>query len=238
MLAALAMITGAKAQIVQGSFRTGNITIYGTTWNDVEGIDFNNDGTLEFRIQTNDYQPYVYFSYDYTDGGNNMVSDPEMWDYVAVLAEGTPINASCNYTGYGDGSFEDLAALSGTIYIGMRFRLSDGLHYGWAKGTVSGTTVNWQSCYYNATPNAAINAGQTSGGTNAIATAETSSLRACAIGNRTIRLEGDSEQVQVVDMSGHVVATVSLQGQHTLQLPGKGLYVVRAAGRSTKVVAY
>ena len=79
MLAAMLGIVAANAQITQGRIGTGDITIAGYTTTDVYGLDFDNDGTnLEFRIADFPGSPNLtngYLTYDWTDGGNNIVND-------------------------------------------------------------------------------------------------------------------------------------------------------------------
>ena len=99
-LLSLALLTFsiANSQIVNGHIGTGNITIAGTEWTNVYGIDFNNDGILEFRLSdfsgVEGNQVNAYISYNWTEGGNNVVSDPEIWDYAAVLASGQVVDAN------------------------------------------------------------------------------------------------------------------------------------------------
>ena len=171
LLAALIGFAAANAQVTQGRVGNGDITIYGTDWTDVYGLDFDNDGTLEFRISDFDgggWDPSItngYLSYDWTDGGNNIASQT---DYVEFVASGVTIGASSEFGGYGDGMIESSALTAGTYYLGFRFVLNDGVHYGYAECTVveNGTDfdITWNNCYYNATVSGSIITGETGGG--------------------------------------------------------------------------
>lgn len=233
----LITLSALKAQVTQGAVRNGNITIYGSSYTDVYGLDFNNDGTLEFKITDYGDVANAYLSYDWSEGGNNIVASDAGWDYIATLAEGTTINASSNFAGYGDGFFAEASSLTGTFYVGLRFRLADGVHFGWAKVNASQGSLSWNECYYNASPNAPINAGQTTGGVG-IAHAENASLQAYGIGNHQIEVVADNAEVKVYDISGRLVGQTYVQGETTIAMPQAGLYVVRSATGSSKVVAY
>lgn len=142
----------ASAEIVQGTVRSN-------------GLDFNNDGTCEFSWTYDN----TYLTYDY-DSQCNIWGDEESWDAPKPLSEGTSIGSSGNWSGYGDCSivgFGETPAIpiGQNVYIGFRIEYSDGLHYGWARVSVSGSennyTANWQAIYYETTPNTPINAGST-----------------------------------------------------------------------------
>ena len=144
----------ASAGIVQGTVRSN-------------GLDFNNDGTCEFSWTYDN----TYLTYDY-DSQCNIWGDEDAWDAPKPLAEGTSIGSSANWSGYGDCSivgFGETPAIpvGQNVYIGFRIKYSDGLHYGWARVSVSGSsnnyTANWQAIYYETTPNTSINAGSTGG---------------------------------------------------------------------------
>ena len=167
VVAAIIGIATANAQITQGRIGTGSITIAGSTTSDVYGLDFDNDGSdLEFRIADFPGSPSVtggYLTYNWTDGGNNIVNEDGVWDYVAILDAGVTIGSSSEFEGQGDGSFNSSSITAGTHYMGFRISLDDGVHYGWAEYTVSENgsdyDIVWNKCFYNATVGASIETG-------------------------------------------------------------------------------
>ena len=173
MLTLFAVVFGfatADAQITQGRIGNGDITIYGTEWNDVYGLDIDNDGILEIRISDFESTPTIYngaFSYDYEDNGTNILADENMWDYVAVLDAGVTVGAgnSSLFAGYGDAYFDGSNISVGTHYLAFRIKLDDGLHYAWAEYTMTEESGNYRAtfnaCYYNATVGADIVTGDT-----------------------------------------------------------------------------
>ena len=171
MLAAMLGIVAANAQITQGRIGTGDITIAGYTTTDVYGLDFDNDGTnLEFRIADFPGSPNLtngYLTYDWTDGGNNIVNETGVWDYMAILASGVTVGSTSEFEGQGDGAFNTTNLTAGVHYMGFRILLSDGVHYGWAEYTVAENgddfDLTWTKCYYNATVGEAITTGDEGG---------------------------------------------------------------------------
>lgn len=165
-------IVAANAQITQGRIGTGDITIAGYTTTDVYGLDFDNDGTnLEFRIADFPGSPNLtngYLTYDWTDGGNNIVNETGVWDYMAILASGVTVGSTSEFEGQGDGAFNTTNLTAGVHYMGFRILLSDGVHYGWAEYTVAENgddfDLTWTKCYYNATVGEAITTGDEGGG--------------------------------------------------------------------------
>lgn len=119
------------------------------------GLDFDKDGTIEFRVYDSPTGlDYGYIIFNYEDGGNNLTTN---WDEVSPVAEGSTIDGSCSFGSYGDATLD---ASPATQYIGFRIKFDDGIHYGWTKVTISGTHVDWCEVYYEKTPNKAIKAGQ------------------------------------------------------------------------------
>lgn len=232
----------ANAQITTGRIGTGNITIAGTEWTNVYGIDFNNDGILEFRLSdfsgVSGNQVNAYISYDWTEGGNNVVADPEIWDYAAVLASGEVIDANSNFAGYGDATFQDLTTAPERIFVGFRILLADGVHYGWAEATVttssSDINLDWVACAYNATPNAPV----TTGAAVAITHVETSALHAYALGNNRLHVVTDGNEVMLYDISGRRLNTIPCNSEVTINLQQSGIYLVRVGNTTRKVMVY
>ncbi len=154
LMIALLLAFGASATIVQGTVRSN-------------GLDFNNDGTCEFSWTYDN----TYLTYDY-NSQCNIWGDEEEWDAPKPLSEGTSIGSSANWSGYGDCSivgFGETPAIpvGQNVYLGFRIEYSDGVHYGWARVSVTGSnyeyTANWQAIYYESTANTPINAGATGG---------------------------------------------------------------------------
>ena len=242
------------AQVRQGRVGNGNITIYGTQWNDVYGLDFDNDGVLEIRIRDFDGSPTIYngeFGYDYEDGGTNILAYANMWDYVGVLGEGVTVGASSAslFAGYGDAYFDGSNISTGVHYLGFRIKLSDGIHYGYAKYTMTQEGGNYRAtfnnCYYNATVGASIVTGEEETPVQGIADVEaTQSVRVYpnpAVERVTIDMSGVAEKakVSVVDMSGHVAMESTAAGEKVeLDVTGlaKGAYFVRVEGDGISTV--
>ena len=244
VLLSLALLTFsiANAQIANGRIGTGNITIAGTEWTDVYGIDFNNDGILEFRLSdfsgVEGNQVNAYISYNWTEGGNNVVSDPEVWDYAAVLAAGQVVDANSAFGGYGDATFQDLTSVPERIFVGFRILLADGVHYGWAEAVVSTSAsdivLNWVACAYNTTPNASI----TIGNTAAITHVEAPAIHAYALGNNRLHVETDGSEVMLYDISGRQLNTIPCNNEVTITMQQSGLYLVRVGSITRKVMVY
>ncbi|MBR0073929.1 MAG: hypothetical protein IJP95_08850 [Bacteroidales bacterium] len=233
LFAATLLAGAANAQITRGNIGNGTFIDYsGASVPNVYGIDFNNDGTLEFRI-TDGSISKDYIVYSWTDGGNNVCNSSMGWDYAAALTQGTAIGASSSWEGQGDCMINE--TYPSQYFIGFRFRLNDGIHYGWAMVNVSSSAITWVKAFYQATPGQSINAGDE--GSAAIATAQTSAeIR--SLGNNAIRIVGhQGEQFCIFDMAGKQVA--STLGDNTVALPAKGVYVVRdSSSNSRKVIVY
>lgn len=151
--------SGSTAETLKaGTIGNGSITINGYTENNVFGVDFNNDGVLEFRIG-GDGTDYVYLAYDYA-GGNNIVNKANQWDYIDPLGTEVIIDANSRFEGQGDAMFEDIASLPELFFIGCRINLSDGTHYGWIKAHHKNGTIEWGECVYRTTPGTAITTGK------------------------------------------------------------------------------
>ena len=244
VLLSLALLTFsiANAQIANGRIGNGNITIAGTEWTDVYGIDFNNDGVLEFRLSDfsgiEGNQVNAYISYNWTEGGNNVVSDPEVWDYAAVLVSGQVVDANSTFGGYGDATFQDLTTVPERIFVGFRILLADGVHYGWAEAVVSTSAsdivLNWVACAYNTTPNAPV----TIGNTAAITHVETPAIHAYALGNNRLRVKTDESEVVLYDISGRQLNTIPCNNVVTITMQQSGLYLVRVGSTTRKVMVY
>lgn len=145
-----------------------------TTVDDVYGIDLDNDGVLDFSIHDSFYPANIAggnLSFVYEVDGRNIVVKGTFttgeWDIMKTLAENTVINAESNFASEGDASFDVIGLVPCSRYVGLRIKLEDGLHYGWARAEITGDdadpdqfSAEWVECYYNATAGASIAAGQ------------------------------------------------------------------------------
>ena len=219
------------AQIRAGLVGYGAFTDFDGSVSTVYGLDFDNDGHLEFKISTNNItNDYIIWSW--SEGGNNVCNSSMGWDYAAALSQGTPIGPSSNWEGQGDCMVNE--TYPSQYFIGFRFRRDDGVHYGWAMVNVSSSAVNWVDIYYQATPGMAINAGDN--GSAAITEAE-ANYEILATGNNTIRINADNgEEFRIYDLSGRNVAIC--HGNSAVVMPTKGVYVVKNRNTANKVIVF
>ena len=140
----------ADGTIVKGRIGTGTFTLNGQTEQNAYGIDFNKDGVLEYRIV------YEGEGLSYEAASNNVVISSGL---IATLAKHTSINASSNFAGNGNSSLPAVSSLPEKFYVGCRFTLSDGVHYGWVKVKYDDGELEWDKCAYNTTSSASLTAG-------------------------------------------------------------------------------
>jgi len=217
------------AQITQGTIGNGSFTDYSGYTSQAYGIDFNNDGNLEFKIADGNLEK-DYITYVWTDGGNNVCASSAGWDYAALLTRGTSIGPSSAWEGQGDATID----VTGTGYIAFRVKLNNQVHYGWAEISISSTAVTWVKAYYQATPATAINAGDE--GSAGIATAQ-AEWDVRSLGDKTIRIAADNnEELRVYDLSGKLVE--KCVGTSVVKLPVRGTYVVRGNEKVQKVIVF
>lgn len=217
------------AQITRGTIGNGSFTDYSGYTSQAYGIDFNNDGNIEFKIADGDLEKN-YITYAWSNGGNNVCASSEGWDYAALLSRGTSIGASSAWDGQGDAMIN----ATGNGYIAFRIKLNNQVHYGWAEINISSTAVTWVKAFYQATPNQAINAGDESSASIATAQAE---WDVRSLGDKTIRITADNnEELRVYDLSGRLVE--KCVGNKVLQLPNRGTYVVRGNEKVLKVIVF
>ena len=113
-------------------------------------------------------------------------------------------------------------------------KLNNQVHYGWAEINISSTAVTWVKAYYEAMPNAAINAGDE--GSAGIATAE-QNFSVQTLGDKTIRITANgNEEYRIYDLSGKLVE--KCVGTNMVKLPNKGTYVVRGNEKVMKVIVF
>lgn len=162
----------ASAGIVQGTIGNGSYLDWDNTTSTQYGIDFNNDGNLEFRIYSttgaNDISlTNCVVAYNYSSGNN--IWTGSTWDAIASIAYNTSIGSTGNWASEGDAYLTD--GYDGTpyipqnqdCYVGFLIKINGNTHYGWAKVRLVGTTATWSQCAYETTPNTPINAGATGG---------------------------------------------------------------------------
>lgn len=166
------------AQIVVGTIGQGSYTDWSGSTSSRFGLDFNNDGVLEFVLK--DAEASVSASqcaleWSYSDDGNNVWTSGDLnqggWDEIHAISANTSISSSCNWEGQGDAFLvnyydEVLVPVDQDFYVGFRVKVNGSTHYGWARvkltgNASSGYSADWQQIAYNSTPNAPISAGQT-----------------------------------------------------------------------------
>lgn len=180
--------TSMFATIVVGTVGNGSFTGWDNVTSPAFGLDFNNDGNLEFKISNSGESINCYIEYNSSSPTNNIWANgtaDENWDIPKNLTINTQIGNSGNWIGQGDCSLinwsDDSPVFSvGTIsYMGFRFKIGTNTHYGWAKVLITGNsttgyTATFQQIAYESTPNTPIGAGQLSSGLNSINTTKLS----------------------------------------------------------------
>lgn len=228
-LFALSLLAAANAQIVRGAIGNALFTDYTGVTTTVYGLDFTHDGINEFAIHQG-YDPMTgdpiengSIVFNYEEGGNNVATDPEAWDYFNTFSTGDVIGPSTSFSSYGDCYFADYTPSSTPLYLGFRIKFGAYIHYGYAQVTMTQAGVEWNEIYFNAIPNAPITIGGTQ---EAISTVEAASLDIRTLGNRQIGIsQSNAAQVQVFDMMGRQVGTTSAT-EAVITLPAAGVYVV------------
>jgi len=238
LFAALVMCASlAFAQVTKGTVGNGNFTNYASSTSVCYGLDFNNDGTCEFALKTgydmgsgdeyaNGSVEYVYSS------SNNVLTNAETWDYFQLLSLGQTVSVTSSFNGQGDCFFEDYSAIGNTAYVGFRLKYT-GIHYGYAKISLSGATVSWDAIYYNATASAAIAVGETA--TDVDNAAANHFIAAAMDGHQLNIVQDNDEVIDIYTVNGMKVESV--KGTNvTVTLPAGGVYVLKSATSSTKIL--
>ena len=229
ILFALTMFVAANAQIIRGTIGNAIFTDYTGSTSTVYGLDFTLDGINEFAI----YQGYDPMTgdpiengsivFNYEEGGNNVATDPEAWDYFNTFSIGDVIGPSTSFSSYGDCYFADYTPSSTPLYLGFRIKFGAYIHYGYAQVTMTQAGVEWNEIYFNAIPNAPITIGGTQ---EAITTVEEASLNIRTLGNRQLGIsQANVAPVQVYDMMGRQVGSATAS-EVVITLPAAGVYVV------------
>lgn len=168
------------------------------------GIDFNQDGTNEFDIDTYGMSfPGDNLSYyDYGADNNIHAIDADHWDIPACVIEGFTIDASCNWLGYGDcaingwgGPGNSTLATNQDNFMCMRFNIGANVYYGWVRFYYDGSSVTYKDYAYNDVPNGSINAGDMGSST-------------ILVNNIQINGAGNQNEITVLNGSLQMYATV------------------------------
>lgn len=138
---------------------------------DIISIDFNGDGTEEYNFRWDDYGQGGWFMH-MTFGTNEFnlkgtAENPFGRRYIEPMESGTTIDSSLNWGNsrpepfigdISDPNFQNL----GDRYVGCKFTLGNNTYYGWVRVSFDGNkTLTVKDYAYEATSNAAINAGET-----------------------------------------------------------------------------
>lgn len=166
------------AQIVVGTVGQGSFTDWSGSTSSRFGLDFNNDGVLEFVLKDAEASVSATrcaLEWSYSDNGNNVWTAGDLnqggWDEILAISANASISSSGNWEGQGDAYLvnyydEVVVPVNQDFYVGFRVKVNGSTHYGWARVKLtgnanSGYTADWQQIAYNSTPNAPISAGQT-----------------------------------------------------------------------------
>lgn len=179
LFAALLLSSSMFAGIVVGTVGNGNFVNWENQTIAGFGLDFNNDGVLEFKLSNSGFDVEninCYIEYNASNPTFNIWAagnQDEDWDIPKNLAFNTQIGTSGNWVGMGDCSLvswdgiSPAFAIGTTSYMGFRFKIGANTHYGWAKVIITGSaaigfTATFQQIAYESTPNTPIAAGKTS----------------------------------------------------------------------------
>lgn len=185
LCATLLLSTSMFATIVIGTVGNGNFVNWENVSSPAFGLDFNNDGILEFKLSNTGFDVEninCYIEYNASEPIYNIwAAGPgdENWDIPMNLTFNTQIGASGNWAGMGDCSLISWSgdspafAVGTTAYMGFRFKIGSNTHYGWAEVQIAGDaatgfTANFQKIAYETTPNTPIAAGQETLGLNTL----------------------------------------------------------------------
>lgn len=178
----------SKASVVIGTVGNGTYMDYANDPTDAYGLDFNNDGQLEFTLNagflfsnTEAVCSNCYLIFNTNNGVNNVWTKGTAdggWDLVQSHNANVLVGSTGNFIAYGDANLidnanndEPLLPLNQDSYVAFRFQINGNTHYGWAKVRMTGDATNgynaeWIQCAYENTPNASINNGSTGVGIN------------------------------------------------------------------------
>jgi hypothetical protein len=123
-------------------------------------IDFNNDGTAELSTSNGEYFPGPFFFLHYGDATSG-------WDVPKPLPLNFIIDANSGWMQYaGDCSMGNWGSgthfpLNEDAYMGVKFTISDTIHYAWVRIMWNGTKYIYKDYAYESSSNTAIKAGET-----------------------------------------------------------------------------
>lgn len=175
--ATLFLSISAFSGVVIGTVGNGNFIGWDGSTYPAYGLDFNNDGVLEFKLSDAGADVNCYIEYNMTNQVNNIWSNgtsDDGWDLPKNLTVNTQIGSNGNWIGQGDCSLiswsdgTTVFTVGATSYMGFRFKIGNNTHYGWAKVKITGSssigyTATFEQIAYESTPNTSINVAQTAG---------------------------------------------------------------------------
>jgi hypothetical protein len=232
-VAAGAMALGAQegnAQVVYNNFTDITFTSTGST---VDSLDLNSDGINDFGIQYKGSN----LLYIFPKAGNAVLAQSATHTRISVLNAGDPIGIAPGAGQYWFSS--DFMGNTAGIdkYIGLKIKKAGVFYCGWIRVNVQTNNVKIFDGAYNSTSGASINAGQTTT-TGIVSPAVANGTIVFANDNREIIIRRENDAltqngvVDVVNMSGTVIASKALNGTETsiaLSEQSTSLYIVRVS---------
>ena len=209
-------------------------------------INFNSDSLNDFRFNGLSAPAVVI---DASGGSNAFLGNDGTFKYALALNDMDPINSSQNTwfnasVNSGVLNFISCFAFSqwcgvNDKYLGIRFRIGTGFHYGWVKLDVnaSGSSFTIKEYAYVDTPNIGLTAGQSTLG---IEDASVSKVKIVA-SNKSIKLYNLPEhtQYQVFNITGQSVLNGKTSNQtHMIEAyeVSSGIYFIELKDTETSAV--
>ncbi len=218
------------------------------------GLDFNNDGTIDFRITNVMSNTNACLIFDWAANGHNIWTNGTLstggWDDIVPITANTSIGSSGNWEAQGDAYIVNYYGESlfstGESYVGFRLGFNGETYYGWAKVNITGSEgayqVQWLQCAYESTPNTAILAGSTGSSSGICENTKTVFVAPNPTTEyvRVLATVEDASQVMVFDNSGkRVAAPVMVEAdQFRVDLSNlrSGVYFIRFKGCTVRVM--
>jgi hypothetical protein len=249
-VAVVAAASGATAQVVYTDVNPDYTADDDNNANGltIVGLDLNNDATPDFVLAAGDTTDAgVRFRYTLVApaaAANAIAGEtPSGFDYALALNLNDAINntlnwiAATNTMAYNVDSANPYNENWNGVtdkYLGLKFSVGANVHYGWARLDVQAIGDVWtlKDYAFNATPDAAINAGQTAG----INTNEMESLvHFVNQPNNTVKvvINGGltNGNISLISSTGQVVSSSAVDGEtFTVDMNGlaPGIYVISA----------
>lgn len=265
--AVVGAVTGANSQIVYTDINPDETHDPANNGGVEFGmLDINNDAVLDFYVYSRDTTVAGTGTFKltmvapYGTLGNAVAGDaPSGYNYAFALTSGTAISAATAWITPAssgalsmalnvDGSFPYASYWANGVtdkYLGLKFFVGGNAHYGWARldVTADGDVFTMKDYAYNATADAAINAGQMAG----INTMELESLLQFvnqSDNSVKVVINGGLTEgtISLVSAAGQVVSTGKVDSdEYSVSLNGlsAGIYVISAQfaeGTMTKKV--